>query len=128
MSRTSKEIEAGTENDNNLAEVLRMITTQLDAIYSTLVEQRRTNRMNVQLDEDDENKVELFFKLELKCCIRFHVQRFVGGTLEDAWAYHRSIQFDACFREFVSSLPCQLGYFIDRNKLERHVSFPMEAR
>lgn len=55
MSPTGKETKAGSQNDNNLDEVLKM-STRLDALDATFVEQRRTNWTNVQLDKDEKDQ------------------------------------------------------------------------
>ncbi|MCD7448546.1 hypothetical protein HAX54_044150, partial [Datura stramonium] len=56
-SARSQKTEAGIQNDNNLVEMLRMITVRLDALdATTFVERRSTNQMNVQLDEDEEDQ------------------------------------------------------------------------
>ncbi|MCD9561062.1 hypothetical protein HAX54_020019, partial [Datura stramonium] len=57
-----------------------------------------------------------------------YIKEFVSGVIEDAWLYHKSVQFDARFRDLVSPLPCPFEYSIDRIKLELHVSFPMTSR
>ncbi|PHU01107.1 hypothetical protein BC332_30894 [Capsicum chinense] len=53
-----------------------------------------------------------------------YVEKYLRCVIEDAWLYHKSVQFDAYSIDLISSLASPLEYFIDRVKLERHISSP----
>ena len=55
----------------------------------------------------------------------FYVKESLGGNIEDAWLYHKSVQFEV---DFIFCLSYPLDYFVDRTNFKLHVSFPTTSR
>lgn len=54
-----------------------------------------------------------------------YVEEYLGGLIEDAFLYHKTVQFD---RNFILSLSWPLENFIEKSILKLHVSSAMASR
>ncbi|KAH0760884.1 hypothetical protein KY290_016957 [Solanum tuberosum] len=109
--------------DSSIVLVLNRVLCDNLLAYDTFYGMRRNSSSP---DECELNKV--FSTNEDEVHDYDHFNAYVSGMIEDAWIYHKSVQFDACSRALVSYFSCSLENFIDRAKLKMHVSFAMASR